>query len=226
MSKPKDYVIWVKRTKGDGPSASAVVISFIAKYKQNRAALPVTVEYVNPEAEKRLQAIGVKCLPTLVYKGKAHIDGWENIKKKLIPRTQAKESLGEGTTAPEEYIEKYMSSVINEGDDDDGGSGDALQRDEIQRRMSAFQKKRPVMEGVERTHHLSGGRKVVGKKQNKSYENDDEFIADSGVGDSDTPRDDYFTDTDGELLLENYRNQEADSFGRKRNDKPIRWQGY
>ncbi len=72
------------------------------------------------------------------------------------------------------------------------------------------------MKGVSKKQRLKGGHKVHSRQPKKTdFRNDNEFRNLAGIDNiADTPTYGGFTETDGELLLEEYRNELADASGR------------
>jgi hypothetical protein len=171
----------------------------------------------------QIKQMGVTRTPTLLYKNKKYVS-LEKIIQILTPPKHTKESFGLDIGSPDELIHKYHDGVINAQDDDDEDDPRISREDDIRRKMTAFQKRRPEMLGVEKIRKIKGGRKVVARTVKSKFRNDNEFRQAAGIdGQEETPRKQYFDDQDGESILEDYYNAEADRMGRKPNHKPIRW---
>jgi hypothetical protein len=179
--------------------------------------------------EKNVTAIkklGISRTPTLIHNRKQYVS-LEKIVRILTPPDESKDQYGVDVGSPDELVHKYHDSVINMNDDGEEDDPSVRREDEIRRKMAAFQKRRPEMQGVNEDKYIRGGRKVVARQAARSkFANDDEFRKASRVDDVvETPTKKYIDEQDGDAILEDYYNMEADRFGRKPNRKPIRWSG-
>jgi hypothetical protein len=158
---------------------------------------------------------GITKTPTLVHNGKHYVT-FQKIVEMLTPPSRTKERFGVDATSPEELASKYMSSVINSGDDESPDNPENRE-DDIRRKMAAFQKRRPEMKGVGEKQHLRGGRKIKpGKNVGASFNDDETFLDRSGRAQQEmTPTKRYMDELSGEAILEDYFNAEADAHGRK-----------
>lgn len=220
MQKPR-VTIFVK----PGAPTTIALTKHIGKYiDELTKVLTLDIVQVTSKNITSVKAAGVTRTPTLLHNKKLYTD-IEKIVRMLTPSKQAKEQYGLAGGCPEDLTYRYMCSIIDAGEEED--EDPRIARDEdIRRKMSAFQKKRPEMKGVGQDRMLKGGRKVVAKQVKSTFKNDSEFRQTAGLdSEKQTPVGEYMGDEDGSLLLEEYYNQEADLFGRKPNKKPIRWSG-
>jgi hypothetical protein len=184
----------------------------------------VKLEYVTKNNVGYLKRKGITKTPTMIF-GDKIITSVEEIIKKLTPPERKAESFGLGIGSPDELIYAYQTGVIiSNGDEEEDDLPGSNRSDELRRKMAAIQKRRPQMEGVDSSKKLKGGRKISYKENNTKFNNDMEFKKAAGVDNIiDTPINKYLTSEDGDSILEDYKNHEADSYGRKLNNKPIRW---
>lgn len=167
---------------------------------------------------------GIKHTPTLVHNKKKYVT-LEKIIKILTPPNQRKDNFGYGKTSSDEFLHEMQMAVLDDESDIDADDLDQDRRgEELRQKMAAFQTKRPEMKGVSRKQKLRGGRKVHANNPKKTdFRNDNEFRNLTGVDNIDsTPAYGGFTAEDGDLLLEEYRNQLADDEGRVHSNKPRR----
>jgi hypothetical protein len=225
MKKIK-VVVYIKK---DAASTKALT-NFIAKnIDEISRTVIIDLKPVTAKNVEEIKRLGIDRTPTLVYGGKKYIS-LERIVKILTPKRNTsaggREGYGADASNPDELIHKYQDGVINTGDNDYEDDPRVTREDEIRRKMASFQKRRPQMSGMEGSdRYLKGGRKIVNKRSNKGrFDDDDDFRRATGVDDQeDTPQNKYLDETDGNLILEDYYNHEADLQGRKKNTKPIRW---
>lgn len=227
MQGKKTVPIFVQKDK----RATKILLDFISKnIDELNKYLFLEITFVTKQNAAKIKNMGINRTPTLIYKNKKYTDV-EKIIKLLTPPTRQQETYGLSNYNPDELIYEFQKGVIassgedndnNEEEDDDvPGSNRA---DELRRKMAAMQKRRPQMEGVDKDKYLKGGRRVVSKDIKKSFNSDSEFRKTAGIDDMEiTPIKGYSEEPDGDTILENYRNAEADSYGRKINTKPIRW---
>src|SRR5271163_4881619 len=124
-----------------------------------------------------IKKIGVSKTPTLIYQGK-HYVGVDKIIRILTPPAKDRRNL-ESSLSSDELVRKYHESIYNSYDDNDS---DETEDDDIHRKIAAFQKRRPEMEGVNDNKYVRGGRKVVAKGNVGSrFDSDDEFRKASNV---------------------------------------------
>lgn len=212
MGKPT-VVIYVQPEM----KSTDILTNFISKnIDRINHHLTVRIVKVTPRNAKIVKQSGVDRTPTLVYDGRKFVT-LEKIVRILTPPELNQDSYGYGNTSSDELIHKYQDAILDTGDEDDemdpGKRGEVLRQ-----RMAALQKRRPQMEGVDKTRQLRGGRKVTAKPPPKSrFDTDDDFRKATRIDNiEDTPtKNDYMDDADGARLLEDYFNDEADRSGRK-----------
>jgi hypothetical protein len=221
MKKTKVTIFIKKDAK-----STKILTEFIAKNIDELSKfLVIDLKQVTAKNAGEVKRLGVDRTPTLVYNGKRYVS-LEKIIRILTPPKNARETYGLDTGNPDELIHKYHNGVIHTRDDDEEDDPRINRDDEIRRKMASFQKRRPQMMGMESSdRYLRGGRKITARKRGKNeFNNDDEFRREARVDEQeDTPHSRYFSEEDGDLILENYYNHEADLQGRKKNTKPIRW---
>jgi hypothetical protein len=199
------------------------LVKHIGKHIDNlNKILIINIIQVTKSNLSEVKAMGVTRTPTLVYNKKLYVT-LEKIIRILTPPQNAKETYGPGIEDPEDLIRRYHSGVIDSDDSPGDGDEKELRQDDIMRKMAAFQKRRPQMEGVPEKARLRGGRKVVARHKKDKFNSDDAFRKESGVDEAEETPGFGHHEYDGPSMLEDYYNREADNFGRKRNDKPIRW---
>lgn len=224
MNRPKSKVlIFVK----PGAKSTQILTRHIGKHIDSlNKVLLVEIIQVSEKNVAAVKKMGVTRTPTLVS-GKKKCVSLEKILRALTPPQNTKEGYGIDVRSPDELVQKYFDGVINTQDDEEEDDPRVSREDDIRRKMSMFQKRRPEMKGLEKDNkrYIRGGRKIVAKKGGKNkFRSDSEFRKESGVDEQeDTPRKRYFDDQDGDRILEDYYNAEADHQGRKPNNKPIRW---
>ncbi len=168
------------------------------------------------EVKKR----GIQRTPTLVY-GKKTIVSLEKIMKILTPPSQRKDNFGYGKTSADEFVQDFQMAILDDESDDEDEFDPENREAEIRQKMSAMQKRRPEMKGVSKKQRLQGGKKLHKRQPKKSSfdkggDGDREFRDMAGVDNiAETPTYGYMSEADGELLLEEYRNELADASGRK-----------
>jgi hypothetical protein len=181
---------------------------FIELYKINKGNMA--------EVKKR----GIKRTPTLVY-GKKKIVSVERIMKILTPPSQRKDNFGYGKTSADEFIQDFQMGILDDESDEEDEFDPDNREAEIRQKMSMMQKRRPEMRGVSKKQRLNGGKKLHKRSPKKDAfdrggRGDDEFRNMAGVDNiMETPTYGYMGEADGELLLEEYRNELADASGRK-----------
>lgn len=192
-----------------------VLTDFIAKHIDRiNENLMVKIIRVTSKNVNLVKKRGIKRTPTLLYDNKPY-ESLEKIVRILTPPGDEGEHYGYGNTTPDDLTHQYHESVLSTGDDD--GSEDAPEKraEVIRQRMAALQKRRPEMRGVDKTRSVKGGRKVIATSKRSAYDTDDDFRRASGVDDVDETPIKKFMEEDGESILEDYYNDEADKFGRK-----------
>jgi hypothetical protein len=200
-----------------------ILLNFIGKHIDAiNKKFVIKSTMVTSKNAAEVKSKGVSRTPTLIV-GKQKYETLEKIVKVITPATERKEGFGFSTRSPEELTQSYLDGVLNSKDDDDDPVSGF--DEDFRRKMANFQKRRPAMEGVEKSSMLKGGRKITAKKKvPQSFSDDSEFQEFAGVNNlENTPSDKYFSETDGDALLEEYYNKLADEGGRKPNNKRIRW---
>lgn len=153
---------------------------------------------------------GVTRTPTLIYHNEVY-EGLDKIKSILTPKNSAQ------SEDPDEMMRRYQEQAIDvrnhnnvdDEEDDDNMSPESRNR-ELQQKMAALQKKRPVMQDVDSKQKIPGGRKTVAKQSRaREYTNDDDFLSDTGDKAA------FVENNDGELMLEEYYLGEAIQSGKK-----------
>lgn len=203
-----------------GTRSTKILTKYIAKN------IDVINQYVFIELFKinkgnlaKVKKLGIQRTPTLVY-GKKKIVSLEKIMKILTPPSQRKDNYGYGKTSADEFVQDFQMAILDSESDDDEFDQDNREA-EIRQKMSAMQKRRPEMKGVSKKQRLTGGKKLHKRQPKKdSFERgargDREFRDMAGVDNiMETPTYGYMGEADGELLLEEYRNELADASGRK-----------
>jgi len=211
----------------EGAKSTKILLNHICKYIGDLAKVMVLKPiYIDKKNVAAAQKIGISRTPTLIYKDK-HYVSLEKIVQVLTPPKRAKLGFGLSANSPDELIHSYHDGIMNAQDNDDDDDDPRINRDEdIRRKMAAFQKKRPQMKGVGDEKYIKGGRKVVAKSVKSKFKSDSEFREAAGIDEiKATPSKKYYDDEDGDSILEEYYNSEADKMGRKPNHKPIRWSG-
>jgi len=174
--------------------------------------------YVNTTNAAQLKVTKTPCLRI----GNKNIIGIEEIMNALTPPKKNVESYGIGALSPDEQILQYQFNIMNSEDSEVSES--ELRADEIRQKSEAFQKRRPAMDGCEKGPFIRGGRKIINNKTTPtSFDNDEDFYKASRKDNIVfTPTAKYEDNLDGDSILEDYYNIEADKSGRKPNTKPIR----
>lgn len=176
----------------------------------NRVAkISIKQTLVTSKNKSEVMAMGITKLPTLVFQGKARY-GVQEIIKILKPPTAQRENFGQFATA-EEMLQKYQESAMRPGgsDDEEEESTDNQRK----MRIAALTKRRSTMVGAKNNPDSFGKKTGKGAPQNREYKNDEDFMVASKVEIDETPIELY--EDDGDMLLENMKNEEADAFGRK-----------
>ena len=212
MSKP--YVqIYVNPTA----RSTQYLLKFIGKHIDDiNKQLMVKIVKINKTNIKVIKKKGITRTPTLVY-GKKKYVSLEKIIKIITPPKSTKISYGYGNTSAEDQIHSYQDRILNSEEDEPNESDPEVRESQIRSKMAAFQRRRPQMEGVDKRHKVTGGRKLKKVSRNKRpFNDDDTFVKASRIDQiEDTPLNRYFEQTDGDLILEDYYNAEADIQGRK-----------
>jgi len=213
MSKPKVH-IYIK----PNAQSTRVLTKYVAK-NLDLINQYVMVKFIRVEKDTMalVKKQGIKHTPTLVYNKKKYVT-LEKIIKVLTPPDQRKDNFGYGRTNQDEFLHDMQMAVLDDESDPDGSENDEDRRgEELRQKMAAFQTRRPEMKGVSKKQKLRGGRKVHASQPKKTdFRNDNEFRNLTGVDNIDsTPSYGHFGNEDGELLLEEYRNELADAEGRK-----------
>jgi hypothetical protein len=175
----------------------------------NRVAkISIKQTLVTSKNKSAVIAMGITKLPTLVFQGKARY-GVQEIIKILKPPAAQRENYGQFATA-EEMLQKYQENAMRPGgsDDEEEESTDNQRK----MRLAALAKRRSSMVGA-KNNPDSFGKKTKGEPQNRKYNNDEDFMTASKVEIDETPIELY--EEDGDMLLENMKNEEADAMGRK-----------
>lgn len=211
--KKPNVLIFIK----PGAQSTKVLTKYVAKN------LDVINQYVMVKFIKvdkttiaKVKEAGIKHTPTLVHNKKKYVT-LEKIIKILTPPNQRKDNFGYGRTSSDEFLhDMQMACLDDESDEVDENDMD-VRTEEIRQRMASFQTRRPEMKGVSSRQKLRGGRKVHATQPKKTeFNNDEQFRNLTGVDNIDsTPTYGSFSNEDGELLLEEYRNNLADAEGRK-----------
>ena len=211
-SKKPTVYIYVK----EGAQSTNILARYIAKnLKPINKFVLVKIIKVNAKTKKIVQKKGVTQTPTLIY-GNKKIVSLEKIVKILTPPSDRKDNFGNGNTSSDEYLHNMQMTILDEEESEDE-MGDDRRQEEIRQRMRAFQSRRPEMKGVNKKSRIRGGHKVHKKEPAKTkFHGDDEFRSLTGVDNIEsTPSYGYMSDMDGQLMLEEYRNDLADASGRK-----------
>jgi len=220
--KPNVY-IYIK----PNAQSTKILIRYVAKNLDliNQYVMVKFVK-VTKETMNVVKKQGIKHTPTLVHNGKKYVT-LEKIIKILTPPNQRKDNFGYGRTSADEFLHDMQMACLDDESDQDADEFDMDKRgEELRHKMAAFQTKRPEMKGVSKKQKLRGGRKVhASNPKTTDFRNDNEFRNLTGVDNMEsTPAYGGFTAEDGDLLLEEYRNELADAEGRKpstRRRRPI-----
>jgi len=164
---------------------------------------------VTSKNKNQVIAMGITKLPTLVFQGKARY-GVQEIVKILKPPTAQRENFGQFASA-EEMLQKYQEKAMQPGGSDD--EEEEASDNQRKMRLAALAKRRSTMVGAKNNPDSFGKKTGKSAPQNRDYKNDEDFIVASRVEIDDTPIDLY--EDDGDMALENMRNEEADAMGRK-----------
>jgi hypothetical protein len=224
MSSPakKKVTIYVQ----PGAKSTIILTKHISKHIDNlNKILVINIIQVTEKNVASIKKMGITRTPTLIS-GKTKCVVLKNIMQALTPPQNAKERYGVDVGSPDELVQKYFDGVINTQDDEGDDDPQISREDEIRRKMSAFQKRRPEMRGLDdKDKYIRGGRKVVTRQAKKAkFDSDTDFRQAAGIDEQEeTPHRRYLDDQDGASILEDYYNAEADKMGRKPNKKPIRW---
>lgn len=164
------------------------------------------------------------CIRRYEKNGKTVVESFvhiRNIIRFLLPRVSTKDHYGLGNTSSDDMIHKFQDKIIATGDEsEDDSMDDNNRRKSLQARMSEFQSKRSKMAGVDKENRVKGGRPISDKKIKRTkFDNDDDFLKRVDNVES-TPVVNYENEQDGDMMLEDYYNKEADSFGRKHKNGP------
>jgi len=212
MSEKKTVYIYVNPKS----QKTAQINKFIGQHLQAiNKRVYVKLIRVTPTNHAKIKSKGIDQTPTLVCDGKK-VMGVNKIIDLLRPPEAYRDNFGNVTSA-EEMVHKWMSGIAySKKDDDEDDEMDPEKRSEyLRQKMAAMQKKRPEMAGVDKKQKIKGGRKIAKTDYKKQkFRDDDDFIQRRDNFDE-TPTDRYLTDDDGLLMLEELRNEIADSSGRK-----------
>lgn len=198
--------------------STQILDQFLAKYidQINRRIFLKIVRVTNQNVDE-VKKRGIEQTPTLVV-GNAKYVSLEKIVKILTPPADQKDSFGFGNSNPNDLITQYHTTILDTGDDnkDDDETNPDNRANVLREKMSAFQKRRPAMSGVEGNSKLSGGRRVQAGNSKAKFSNDDEFRKASNIDNIiETPTQKYMDDNDGGAILEEYFLQEAINSGKK-----------
>lgn len=207
------------------------LLDFLAEHiDQINIQFRVKIIKVSKKHQKNLalaKKLNIEKTPTCVYRydknGKVeekHFVHIRNIIRFLLPRVATKDHYGFGNTSPDDLVHKFQDKVLAAGEESSEDS-EELNSKNLQARMNDFQSKRTKMVGVDSKHKIKGGRPISENKVkvNKSFKNDDDFLKRMDNIQT-TPVENYETDQDGDAMLEDYYNKEADAFGRKHKNGP------
>lgn len=212
MGKPT-VIIYVQ----PDAKSTEILTNFIAKHLDRiNHSLTVRIIRVTARNAKLVKQSGIERTPTLVYDGRKFVT-LEKIVKILTPPELNQDNYGYGNTSSDELIHKYQNAILDTGDEDDE-TDPGVRGEVLRQKMAALQKRRPAMEGVDKSRQLRGGRKVTARPPAKAkFDSDDDFRKATRVDNiEDTPtKADYMDETDGARILEDYFNDEADRSGRK-----------
>lgn len=171
--------------------------------------MQINKTYVDARSFHAIQRIHpIERTPCLVV-GRSFIYNLEQILQVLTPRRAAAVRVY-GAISPEEQTDNYMKSFADPKYNMDDET-DAMQNEEqIAAKMQNLQKRRPQMSGVQGA--LPGGRKLPVRKPTpmSTFDSDSKFLADAGLDNvDDTPEQPYFSEHDGDSILEEERLDEA-----------------
>jgi len=211
----------------EGKRTTEVILAHIAKHSDALfSQFKIEQIYVRKHNEMSIRQIGIKQTPTLVVnmgKTDASFTSTPEILHILTPAAEIKDN---SRMTPDEMTSNYFSAVMSQDED---VNQDDLNEAVLRQRMAEMQKRREPMQGVDKKNMIEGGRtarpKVKPGTIKSAFSSDADFISSSGMDDFD-PTPTYDTDFDGELFLEEHRNELADQEGRKANNKPIRWSAH
>ena len=218
MSKPIAEIYVNPKSK-----TTEILNQFLAKYiDQINEHLFIKRISVTNENIALVKKKGIDHTPTLVY-NRRKVVSLEKIVKILTPPSEHKDHYGYGNTSSNDLVTQFQSSILDTGDDDpeeDDMSPEA-RSNALRQKMTAFQKKRPEMDGVEKKNKIGGGRKVKSTQPAKSkFDNDEDFKRASGMDNIiQTPSKKYMDDEDGDMILEDYYLTEALNSGKKVSNK-------
>ncbi len=183
--------------------------------------------YITSENTSTIRRRGITSSPSMIFAGKKY-QGVIDIIKILSPKPREQPAIDD--LNPEEVFlywqQKHMKPGDDSGDDSEDETDPACRTRELQEKMAAVQKRRPVMAGVDDNYKLAGGRPISKHSSSKIYggygdqNGDSIFLQDSGRSETSAeiiPDD----QSNGELLLEDYYLDEAFQFGKK-NPQPKR----
>ena len=175
---------------------------------------------INNDNLARVKKMGIQRTPTLVY-GKKKIVSLEKIMQILTPPSDRKDNFGYGKTSADEYIQDFQMAILDDESDEEDDMDPDNREAEIRRKMNVMQKNRPEMRGVSKKQRLQGGKKLHKRQPRKSTfdrgaRGDAEFRDMAGIDNiMETPTYGYMGQEDGDLILEEYRNELADASGRR-----------
>lgn len=211
--------IWGTIYVNPNSKSTKILDQFLAKYidQINKRVFLKIVRVTNTNVEG-VKKRGIEHTPTLVIEGKSYV-GLEKIVKVLTPPTDQRDSFGMGNTSPNDLINQYQQTILNTGDDnkEDNDMDPDVRSNVLREKMAQFQKRRPAMEGVDKSAKVTGGRRVHPGSLGKSkFDTDDDFRRASGVDNiTETPSQRYMDEADGDSILEDWYLQEAINSGKK-----------
>src|ERR1700678_3268072 len=107
--------------------------------------IKVTKDNIN-----KIKQMGIEHTPTLVY-NKRKWTSLDKIIRILTPPANHKDHYGYGNTSSNELILQYQNNILNLGDEtgEDNDMNPDTRESILRNKMTAFQKRRPQMDGVD-----------------------------------------------------------------------------
>lgn len=207
MSKPR-VILYISPNSPTSNSLKAFVAKNIREISR---VMYIQIVPVTREMIPTLRNRGITGTPVL-DNGARIITDFREIVRELTPaqKLQQRQRLTD-----DEEIYEYQHSMIGteedalrERDDEDE---EYLSKDTVKRRMESFQRRRPENLGIESAP--KGGRKITASRAPAiEFDSDESFLSHTEHDNIPLPSIDF---NDGDTMLEDYYNQEADNSGRK-----------
>lgn len=202
-----------------GSRSTAILTGFIDQHLEAITQRGITIDFKCATAENKttLERKGITQTPTMIL-GKQLFVGHASIIQALTPARDRKLGPGPSSISDEEAIQReMMREMVNRNDEVDDRE---LREDELRKKMSEMQARRPKMEGLAKGDRpVPGGRNIRTKGDaSQKFDTDNDFLAASRKDNIvHTPTEKTYSDMDGAATLEEYFNREADNYGRKHN---------